>query len=140
MKSDQFLEGLQELYKSAFPRKCANCGRVYPNLEVFLAETYQLKGRTGLLENAGCPEEGDEPIVELYRNCVCGSTMMEFFENRRDTSENGLRRRELFDDLLKQLVAQGVAVEDARKELLLMLRFNKKSQLLENLGIQLTGS
>ncbi len=140
MKSDPFLEGLQELYKTAFPRKCANCGREYPNLEVFLAETLQLKGRTGLLENVGCPEEGDEPIVELYRNCICGSTMMEFCENRRDTSEKGLRRRELYDDLMKQLLAKGIAVEDARKELLLMLRFNQKSQLLENLGVQITSS
>jgi hypothetical protein len=135
MKSDPFLQGLKELYDSSFPRKCPNCGREYPTLEAFLKETIKLEGRTGLTENLGCPDEGDEPIVELYRNCVCGSTMMEFFSNRRDTSEQGLRRRQLFDDLLKQMVAKGVSEIEARKALLLMLRFNKRSQVLEKLGI-----
>jgi hypothetical protein len=138
MESDPFLQGLKELYNSTFPRKCPNCGREYPTLEAFLKETIPLEGRSGLIENLGCPDEGDEPIVELYRNCVCGSTIMEFFSNRRDTSEQGLRRRQLFDDLLKQMVVQGVSKEEARKALLLMLRHNKRSHLLKKLGIPIS--
>ncbi|MEJ2622811.1 MAG: oxidoreductase [Candidatus Thiodiazotropha sp.] len=138
MKSDQFLQGLRELYDSSFPRKCPNCGREYPTLEAFLKETVKLEGRSGLTENLGCPDEGDEPIVELYRNCVCGSTMMEFFSNRRDTSEQGVRRRQLFKDLLKQMVVKGISEKEARKALLLMIRSNMRSQALENLGIHIS--
>ncbi|MBW9258478.1 MAG: hypothetical protein K1562_12765 [Candidatus Thiodiazotropha sp. (ex. Lucinisca nassula)] len=86
------------------------------------------------MENAGCPEEGDEPIVELYRNCVCGSTLMEFFSDRRDTSENGLRRRQLFDDLLMQLVEMDITAEEARKELKQFIATGE-SELLRKMGI-----
>jgi hypothetical protein len=137
MSDEKLLDGLRELSKTAFPRKCATCGRVYASLEEFINETRQLEGRTGLIENAGCPEEGDEPIVELYRNCVCGSTLMEFFSDRRDSSENGQRRREIFGKLLKLLIERGVSAEDARKELLLLFRY-KKSQLLEKMGIRIS--
>ncbi|MCG7869235.1 MAG: hypothetical protein JAY67_16125 [Candidatus Thiodiazotropha taylori] len=86
------------------------------------------------MENIGCPEEGDEPIVELYRNCICGSTLMEFFSDRRDTSDNGLRRRQLFDDLLAQLVEMDIAAEEARKELKQFIATGE-SELLQKMGI-----
>jgi hypothetical protein len=133
---EKILDGLRELSKSAFPRKCTTCGRVYDSFEEFVSETRHLKGRSGLLENIGSPEEGDDPIVEIYRNCVCGSTLMEFALNRRDISEHGLRRRAIFNKLLKLLVERGLSGDDARKELLLLLQ-SGKSQLLENMGIQL---
>jgi hypothetical protein len=137
MIEEKLLDGLRELSKTAFPRKCSSCGRVYASLEDFINETRQLEGRSGLIENLGCPEEGDEPIVELYRNCVCGSTLMEFFSNRRDSSEIGQRRRKIFGQLLNLLIDKGVSAEDARKELLLLFQF-KKSQLLEKMGVRLT--
>ncbi|MCG7870564.1 MAG: hypothetical protein N0C81_01335 [Candidatus Thiodiazotropha lotti] len=87
------------------------------------------------MENIGCPEEGDDPIVELYRNCSCGSTLMEFFSDRRDTSEIGLRRRHLFDELLAQLVEMGIASEEARNELKLFLRTGE-SHRLQKMGIR----
>ncbi len=133
---EALLNGLRELSESAFPRKCSTCGRVYLSVEEFIRKTRQLEGRSGLLENIGCPEEGDDPSVELYRNCICGSTLMEFFLNRRDTSNNGRRRRLLFDKLLNLLIEKGLSEDDARRELLLTLQSNK-SQLLENMGIQL---
>jgi hypothetical protein len=137
MSDEKLLDGLRELSKTAFPRKCATCGRVYASLEEFINETRQLEGRTGLVENVGCPEEGDQPIVELYRNCVCGSTLMEFFLDRRDSSESGQRRREIFGKLLNLLIEKGVSAEDARNELLLLFR-NKKSQLLEKMGVRIS--
>ncbi|MCG8100517.1 MAG: oxidoreductase [Candidatus Thiodiazotropha taylori] len=134
MNYDALLEGLRELSETAFPRVCSNCGREYPDLKTFISETQQLEGRSGLMENIGCPEEGDEPIVELYRNCICGSTLMEFFSDRRDTSDNGLRRRQLFDDLLAQLVEMDIAAEEARKELKQFIATGE-SQLLQKMGI-----
>jgi hypothetical protein len=133
---EKILDGLRVLSKTAFPRKCATCGRVYNSFEEFISESRPLEGRSGLLENIGCPEEGDDPIVEIYRNCVCGSTLLEFAINRRDTSEHGLRRRAIFNKLLKLLVKRGLSGEVARNELLLLLQ-SKKSQVLENMGIQL---
>ncbi|MEJ2394801.1 MAG: oxidoreductase [Candidatus Thiodiazotropha sp.] len=133
---EKILNGLRELSKTTFPRKCTTCGRVYDSFEEFVSETRPLEGRSGLQENIGCPEEGDNPIVEIYRNCVCGSTLMEFALNRRDTSEHGLRRREIFNKLLNLLVERGLSGEDAKKELRLLLQ-SRKSQLLENMGIQL---
>jgi hypothetical protein len=136
MNEQKLLEGLRELSKTAFPRKCMNCGRVYASLEEFIKETKQLERGSGLIENVGCPEDGDEPIVELYRNCVCGSTLMEFFADRRDSSENGQRRRDVFGKLLYLMNEKGISNEDARKELLLLLQF-KRSKLIEKMGIQL---
>lgn len=133
---EELLEGLRELSETAFPRKCSTCGRVYASLEEFIYETRQLEGRSGLIENLGCPEEGDDPSVDLYRNCICGSTLMEFFINRRDASNNGRRRRILFDKLHKLLIEKGLSEGDARRELLLIVHFNR-SELLENMGIQL---
>ncbi|MCG7991183.1 MAG: oxidoreductase [Candidatus Thiodiazotropha lotti] len=135
MDYNTLLEGLQELSDTAFPRVCTNCGKEYPDLQTFIYETQQLEGRSGLMENVGCPDEGDEPIVELYRNCICGSTLMEFFSDRRDTSEAGLQRRQLFDNLLAQLVEMGVSTEEARNELKLFLSTGK-SVLLEKMGIR----
>jgi hypothetical protein len=133
---EKILDGLRVLSKTAFPRKCTTCGKVYGSFEEFVSETRSLEGRSGLLENIGCPEEGDDPIVEIYRNCVCGSTLVEFALNRRDSSEHGLRRREIFNKLLKLLIDRGLSEEDARSELLLLMQ-SKKSQLLENMGIHL---
>ncbi|MET0123762.1 MAG: hypothetical protein ABW124_22250 [Candidatus Thiodiazotropha sp. 6PLUC9] len=136
MIEKEILDGLQELSDTAFPRTCSNCGREYASLDDFIKETQQLKGRTGLLENIGCPEEGDEPIVELYRNCICGSTLMEFFSNRRDTSEKGQRRRAVFEKTLASMVENGIPRDEARIELIAVLRYGK-SHILEKLGIQI---
>ncbi|MES9862579.1 MAG: hypothetical protein ABW157_15615 [Candidatus Thiodiazotropha sp. LLP2] len=135
MIEKDILDGLQELSDSAFPRVCSNCDREYASLEDFIKETQKLRGRSGLIENIGCPEEGDEPIVELYRNCICGSTLMEFFSNRRDTSERGQLRRAIFEKTLASIVENGISKEEARNELIAVLR-SGESHLLEKMGIR----
>ena len=73
---DQVLfAGLQELAAGAFPKRCANCGRLYANLRQFLEETVPVAPqRSGLKASL---DDDDRPVGELFRNCVCGSTMME---------------------------------------------------------------
>lgn len=116
----QFLVGLQALADSAFPKRCSNCGRVYESVREFVADTVSIKqGITGAKAAVG---DNEEVIVELYRNCVCGSTLMEFCANRRDQTERGLKRRQQFADLLQHLVAQGVPATEAHAELLKVLR------------------
>jgi hypothetical protein len=122
-----FFAGLRELAESAFPKRCPSCGRVYETAAAFIAETRPVQAdRSGLKESVD--DEG-APLVELYRNCVCGSTLMDYFSDRRDLSAAGLARRRKFDALLEYLVEQGLERETARGELLKVLRGEKSGIL-----------
>lgn len=124
------LAGLRALAESAFPKHCRNCGRVFETAEEFLRETGRLApDRTGLRQSK---DDNDVTIVEVYRNCPCGSTLMDFFSDRRDLSRAGLVRRENFGKLMDQLAARGWPHETARVELLKLLR-GEKSELIEQL-------
>ncbi len=123
-------DGLQELKVGNFPKICPNCGRVYRSFTQFLAETKPLApDKSGLKSSL---DENDQPLVELFRNCVCGSTLMDFYRSRRDHSENGERRRVLFNELLAQFVARGLSPERASDELRVVMS-GKRSELLETL-------
>ena len=109
-------KGLQELVKSAFPKKCANCGRTFETAEQFMAETQFInEEKSGLKQSI---DDDDSIIVELYRNCPCGSTLMDFFSDRRDMSDSGNMRRRKFDELLNHLINKGIESTIAREELL----------------------
>jgi hypothetical protein len=113
-------EGLQELSAGSFPKVCPNCGRVYSNLQQFLAETVPIvRDRSGLKASA---DDDDHPVVELFRNCACGSTLMDFCRSRRDETADGQRRRDAFDRMLELAVGRGVEQETARAELLKLVR------------------
>ncbi len=129
LKDDRcLLDGLQALADSAFPKRCNNCGRTFDSVRDFIAETVSVhNGISGAKASRG---DNEEVIVELYRNCVCGSTLMDFFSDRRDQSESGLKRRQQFADLQQYLVARGVPDEQARKALLAVLR-GGRSELLQ---------
>lgn len=112
--------GLQELAASAFPKRCPACGRSYRNAADYVAQTLLVgNGSSGLKQSI---DDDGQVIVELFRNCVCGSTLMDSFRNRRDCSEAGLRRRARFAEVLATLVAQGIERSQARMELLKVLR------------------
>lgn len=118
--TNQFFKGLQALAESAFPKRCANCGRVYRTAKEFLEETQAISpGNSGL--KSSTDEEGGI-VVEVFRNCICGSTLMDCFSNRRDISSLGVARRKRFGELLEFLVKQGVDYNTARTELLKILR------------------
>lgn len=117
---EELFRGLNALEETSFPRTCSTCGRVYATAEQFLRETQGVSGnRTGLKESL---DDDGSHIVEVFRNCVCGSTLMDVFGNRRDTSEAGVRRRKRFDELLAFLVSNGLEREMARTELLKVIR------------------
>ncbi len=126
------LDGLNALSEAAFPKVCSCCGRHFESFENFVADTERIRGLSGLQEGVG--EQDDEVIVELYRNCPCGSTLMDFFMDRRDRSIRGLKRRALFDKVLQQLVSSQVDEEVARAELLKFMH-GKESALLKERGI-----
>lgn len=129
----ELLDGLKALSDSAFPKECANCGRVYHSPEDFVTQSENLGGRSGLKSSY---DDDDRPIIELFRNCICGSTLMDFFSDRRDTSPGGLKRREVFAKMLTHLESRGMEVEVARKELLKLMQGDRSEQL-ESMGIEL---
>jgi hypothetical protein len=106
---------LRALVEASFPKRCRNCGKVYPTAADFLEQT---RG-TGLKQSL---DDDDRTIVEVYRNCACGSTLMDFFSNRRDESPHGDRRRSLFNQKLAQLERTGMSRAEARDYLLKLLR------------------
>lgn len=111
--------GLRELAASAFPKHCRNCGRQYRDSTEFLAATQPLRANSSGLRQSH--DDDDQVIVELFRNCVCGSTLLESFWNRRDLSEDGIKRRMKFRDMADKLGALGYPAEAARDELLKLM-------------------
>lgn len=124
---DAWYLGLRPNAGEAFPKKCRNCGRVYETPDEFFRETGGTHDdRTGLKEFA---DDDAGTCVEAYRNCSCGSTLMDVFSNRRDTSPAGQVRREKFDELLTFLIKAGLDPESARTELLKIARGRKSAVL-----------
>ena len=131
-RPDNYL-GLKSLSDRAFPKRCPRCGRHFATAAEFIRCTQALKsGNSGL---KSVLDESDRPMVELFRNCPCGSTLMDRFDDRRDLSEPGLRRRQLFGQFLQLLENRGMAAGLARAELLKLLR-GEHSAMLASLGIE----
>ncbi|UCH81253.1 MAG: hypothetical protein JSW20_01240 [Nitrospiraceae bacterium] len=124
---DILFGGLHSLAESAFPIKCETCGRIFESAEQFLRETENIRASvTGLKQSR---KEDGSIIVEAFRNCPCGSTLMDFFNDRRDQSSTGNVRREKFDDLLIFLMENGLERQVARNEMLTVTR-GEKSEIL----------
>jgi hypothetical protein len=78
---DPGYRGLRALEGKSFPKRCANCGRIFVTVEDFVRET-RPAGIGGRGFKKGVGEDGSV-IVELFRNCPCGSTLMDSFADRR---------------------------------------------------------
>jgi hypothetical protein len=117
-----FYRGLKTLVDTSFPKRCPKCGASFTNADDFLKRTKPVRNLK-LQETSGLfaldPEA--DTGVGLFRNCVCGTTLMADFRTRRDNSPEGARRREQFDNLLNMLIEKGVDHATARTELLNVL-------------------
>ncbi|MES2675017.1 MAG: oxidoreductase [Pseudomonadota bacterium] len=127
-----FYANLKDITETTFPKTCSTCGTTYQNSADFLAKTLTVYGGKSGLKRA--LDDNDQPIIELYRNCSCGSTLMNFFSDRRDNSEKGNKRREVFARLLLQLEQKGVTRAEGRKEILKLLK-GEESELLKSYGL-----
>jgi hypothetical protein len=111
---------LRALMASSFPKRCRNCGREYPTAEAFVTATAPVAaGCSGFKQSR---DDDGTTIIELFRNCLCGSTLMDSFDCRRNATADGLKKRQRFDDLLGQLAARGLDPVRARGELLNVMR------------------
>ena len=116
----EWYSGLRPRGQSAFPKKCRNCGRVYETPDDFFAETANISPEdTGL---RAFTDEDNAVVIEAYRNCICGSTLMDNFSDRRDISPTGSERRDRFDQMLNYLVQIGLNADTAHAELLKVAR------------------
>ena len=111
----ELLAGLKALAASAFPKRCANCGRIYADVAAYLNDTLPVSAASSGLKRS--EDDDGSTIVELFRNCPCGSTLLDFFSDRRDDSDAGDKRRSRFDDLLAYLIKRGTPPDEARDAL-----------------------
>jgi hypothetical protein len=107
------------------------CGQEYASVKEYVEKTQDVSGQSGLKKGY---DDDDKPIVELFRNCVCGSTLMDCFSDRRDVSDAGLKRRKLFGKLIDIMISKGVEAGLARQELLKVMQ-GEHSAVLEKLGV-----
>lgn len=114
-------EKFSPLQIQAFPRKCQSCGKEYADEQQFLAETTSVAHAPSDIRSVRDDEADGNVYLEVFRNCVCGSTLMELFHSRRDLSEEGLTRRQLFDSMLAILLEAGHDRQEARAILLQQL-------------------
>ena len=90
---DTFLK-LKAHDENQFPRKCSCCGKVFNSISDFLKATDFVNKNNGLQS----VKLDKDVIVELYRNCTCGSTLMAECSDRRDRSKKGVEYRKNFKD------------------------------------------
>lgn len=125
-KIDSLFSGLTALSASSFPKQCPTCLRKYETAEDYVRLTLSIKGNSGLKASE---DDDGSPILELFRNCHCGSTLLDFFKDRRDPPE----QRQLFGDLLEHLCERGIDRSIARQELL-KVRSGQTSTLINELN------
>jgi hypothetical protein len=119
LSTSSLYQGLKAIWDTEFPKTCPKCGRVYGSFEEYLMDTQGLPHSSGLMGyDIGDPGQQ----VGLFRNCGCGTTIMAFCHDRRDLSENGNKRRQLFGELMNRLVDTGISALEARQRLLKALR------------------
>jgi hypothetical protein len=111
---EKLVIGLKSIIATAFPKKCSVCGKTYTDLTQFIAETSSINQNSGLIAEY---DQNGMPVVYLFRNCSCGSTLMDICEDRRDICNNA-KRRKSFEKLLKILIIKGVDEDHARSELI----------------------
>lgn len=116
----QDFDGLRALLDSTFPKTCRSCGYVYISAEQFFIETHDMPHGRSSLRSA--IEDDGLILVEAFRNCRCGSTLMDEFGCRRDQSAAGLKRRQAFDNMLCAMQARNIAVDAARMEIIKFLQ------------------
>lgn len=112
-----FLAGLHEFWDTDFPKTCLKCSRIYHTFSEFIDGTLPSENGSGFAEY----EKNHGKGVGIFRNCACGSTLMILGPNRRDTSETGEKRRQIFGALLEKLTDANVPRPQARERLLKVL-------------------
>ena len=112
---------------NAFPKICGNCMKIYHSDIHFLQETTPAPSISSFIKIVSGSEETTNGVyLEVFRNCSCGSTLMELFHCRRDLSEKGIRKRSIFEVLLNTLKKNGYENDKARELILEFMRLSSE--------------
>lgn len=85
--SGELFKGLRSLAESSFPKLCSSCGKCYEIAGQFISEAEAIRaGQNGLKQSY---DDDEKSIVKASRNGSCGSTLMDFFSDRRNISDSG---------------------------------------------------
>jgi len=126
-KTEHYFNDLTVLIESAFPKTCNMRGKIYQTAEQFLHDTQNMPNKRSSLKEA--IEEDGTTILEVFRNCSCGSTLMDEFNCRRDMSDKGSKHRNEFNRLLAISQNQNIPLDIARSEIIKWLKGNKTETL-----------
>jgi len=115
---------LQSRLKSAFPKDCRKCGKVYKSFEDFYFGTDEIVHGT-----VSYPTIGAE--FYLHRNCKspCESTLVVVFTDRRDETALGFKRRNKFQECLEKLQHNLPIHSTEAREFLFKLLFKRIQQV-----------
>ncbi len=89
---------LKSRLKTPFPKRCAKCSTSFESFEDFFYRTEEITSGT-----VSYPILGQD--FYMHRNCLppCDTTLIVVFEDRRDETPEGMRRRELFETCIATL-------------------------------------
>lgn len=129
----EIFEALRSLVNRSFPIECS-CGATFNTLDEFLEQTEKPEEEHGLF---GPTEYEDTSIANLLRTCPnCGSTLLAVFSERRNTTRQGARVRNLFGRILSSLEGGGLDKRLARTEILKVVHGRDSEFLLDQLRAQ----
>lgn len=123
------LKKLKSLIQYSFPVECTNCGRAYATLDQYLSQSKVLLQRRSRVTWF---DHNDNSFTDIHRNCQCGSRLRVVINERRDKSESGIRKREIFDQLYKIFIAEGMETNCVRQELL-KISHGEESEILKKI-------
>lgn len=95
------------LYAKKFPKKCNTCEKIFNNREEYIKGTQKVSTPT----SPGGSVLNNQGVLE-FRNCKCGSTLLILLGNRRDESEFGVKRRQIFSECVEKIVSEKIADEE----------------------------
>ena len=125
--TSELYQQLRPLVENPFTKECPTCGHIFQNFDEFISQTQTDLRSSGLVELV---KTNSRAIVGLYRHCSCGEMLLVLCKGRRDTTEEGIRRRIAFGEILESLKAAGVDAAVARQELLKIVR-GEESDLIK---------
>ncbi|MFT6220888.1 MAG: hypothetical protein ACJA0C_000285 [Candidatus Endobugula sp.] len=113
---------------TAFPEKCNTCGRTVENAEEIVLET--VKSRPSVSGLKQSIDDDGSMIVELFRNCICGSTLIDAFNDRQGLPSKGEERRKRFAELQTFLVEEHAVDSIVARNELLKVMGGERSKIL----------
>lgn len=116
LSKESFIDALNTLSASHFPKRCFSCGSVFNSLDDFLNAAESPAHST--LQNREV--DSKKFSVQVYTQCHCGAPLLDTFADHRDESRP--EHREAFGQLMTALVDSGLDQAEARQGLLDFLR------------------